>query len=395
MAHRACDVGRRFWLEMALASGVAMALGTRSSRAAPGASGRAPAPPPVAAPTPSPRGGASGAGPALRLALNENPFGPSPLALQALSGALTGLSRYTGIEAEQLVATIAARERVAVEQVILGDVLEPLGRHLARQGAPGGEIVYSSPGYTALVDAARLEGAVGAPVPLNERMENDLPALLARLGARTRALFLVNPHNPSGTVSSRQDFHAFVARAANVAPVIVDEAYIEYASDHAESSVVRHARPDGRVIVFRTFTKFYGLAALPLGYAIVPLDIGRSLREQGLGSARSQNRLAVVAARASLEDPVYAERVRRQVAEERARWFELLDALSLRRSQAAANFVFFHAGRPQPALAAAFAARGIDIGRAFAPLDDWARISIGLPEENARARRALREILSR
>ena len=394
MAHPVCDVGRRFWLEVALASGAALALGTRSSLAAPGAAGQASAQPVVAGPAPSPGVGASAA-PALRLALNENPFGPSPLALQALSGALTGLSRYTGSEADQLVTAIAARERVAVEQVILGDVLEALGRHLARQGGPGGELVYSSPGYTALVDAARLEGAVGAPVPLNERLENDLPALLARLGARTRALFLVNPHNPSGTVTSRQDFHGFVARAASVAPVIVDEAYIEYASDHAERSVVRQARPDGRVIVFRTFTKFYGLAALPLGYAIAPLDIVRSLREQGLGSARSQNRLAVVAARASLEDPAYSERVRRQVAEERARWFELLDALSLRRSQAAANFVFFHAGRPQPVLAAAFAERGIDIGRAFPPLDDWARISIGLPEENARARRALREILSR
>lgn len=367
MARDVCDVGRRFWLGAALASGAALVLGTRSSRAV---------------------------APALRLALNENPFGPSPLALQAIREALTGLSRYTGAEAERLVAAIAARERVAVEQVILGDVLEALGRHLARRGGPGGELVYSSPGYTALVDAARLEGAVGVPVPLDARLDNDLPALLGRLGSRTRALFLVNPHNPSGTTSPRRAFHELVERAARVAPVIVDEAYIEYTADHAERSVVRQAKPDGRVIVFRTFTKFYGLAALPLGYAIAPLDIASVLREQGLGAARSQNRLAVVAARASLEDPAYAERVRRQVAEERERWFELLDSLALRRSQAAANFVFFHTGRPQPIVAAAFAERGIDIGRAFPPLDDWARISIGLPEENARARRALREILS-
>jgi len=244
------------------------------------------------------------------------------------------------------------------------------------------------------VDAAQLDGGVGAPVPLDARLENDLPALRARLGARTRAVFLVNPHNPSGTTSRAADFHVFVEFAARVAPVIVDEAYIEYTADHQERSVVRHARPDGRVIVFRTFTKFYGLAALPLGYAIAPPDVARSLREQGLGASRSQNRLAVVAARASLEDAAYADRARRQVAEERARWFELLDGLSVKRSDAVANFVFVRAGRPQASLAAAFAERGIDIGRAFPPLDDWARISIGLPEENARARRALREIMS-
>jgi histidinol-phosphate aminotransferase len=276
------------------------------------------------------------------------------------------------------------------------EVLEALGHHLARQGGPGGEIVYSNPGYTALVEAAQAYGGVGAPVPLDAQLGNDLPALRARIGPRTRAVFLVNPHNPSGTLNEAAALHEFVAQAARHVAVVVDEAYLELAPDFAERSLARQVAPGGRVIVFRTFTKFFGLAALPLGYAILPIELAGTLRQQGLGAARAQSRLAVVvAARASLSDTTYQERVRRAVGSERERWFEVLDSLGLRRTRAAGNFVFFRSGRPHAKVASALAERGIDIGRAFPPLDDWARISIGLPEENARAQQALRQIFAR
>jgi histidinol-phosphate aminotransferase len=354
-----------------LAAGASVALAARAASAAPTASG---------AP--------------IRLGLNENPFGPSPLALRAIKDHLWGLSRYTSTEADDLVRDIAAREQVLPEQVLLGEVLEALGEHLARNGGPGGEFIYSTPGYTALVDAAQPDAGVGVPVALDASLGNDLAGLGARASGRTRALFLVNPHNPSGTVNDAAALHEFVARAAEVTTVIVDEAYLEYTPDFASRTIARQVQPGGRVIVFRTFTKFYGLAALPLHFAILPVDIAAALRKQGLGAARSQNRLAVVAARASLKDQAYAERVRRLVADERARWLALFGELGLRHSKAAASFVFFEARRPQAQLAAAFLEQGIDIGRAFPPLDDWARISIGLPEENARARATLRKLLS-
>ena len=335
------------------------------------------------------------AAPAIRLGLNENPFGPSPLAIQAIQSHLARLSSYTTAEADELVAAIAAREGVKPEQVVLGEVLEALGHLLAQRGGPGGEVLYSSPGYTALVDAAQSERGVGVGVPLDAQLENDLEGLRKRAGARARAIFLVNPHNPSGTVSDPAALHAFVRAAARTATVIVDEAYLEFTPDSAARTVAPLVHPDGRVVVFRTFTKFYGLAALPLGYALLPLALAAALRELGLGAPRSLNRLALVAARASLEDVGYAERVRRAVALERARWFEVLDALSVRYSRAVGNFVFFEARQPQARLAAGFLARGIDIGRAFPPLDGWTRISIGLPEENTRAQSVLRELLAR
>jgi histidinol-phosphate aminotransferase len=341
------------------------------------------------------RPGLAHAAPVIRLGLNENPFGPSPLAIQAIQSHLARLSSYTAGEADDLVAAIAAREGVKPEQVVLGEVLEALGHLLAQRGGAGGEFLYSNPGYTALIDAAQSERGLGVGVPLDAQLENDLVGLRKRAGVRTRAIFLVNPHNPSGTVSDPAALHAFVQAAARTATVIVDEAYLEFTSDFATRTVAPLVRPDGRVVVFRTFTKFYGLAALPLGYALLPLDLAAALRKLGLGAPRSLNRLALVAARASLEDGGYAERVRRAVALERARWFEVLDALSIRYCRAVGNFVFFEARQPQARLAAGFLERGIDIGRAFPPLDGWTRISIGLPEENARAQSILRELLGR
>jgi histidinol-phosphate aminotransferase len=380
----ATRTGRRRWLETILSSGAALALeGTAlaAPRLGPASSTGSLAAPAAAAPS-------------IHLALNENPFGPSPLALDAIRRELPKLARYTGAEAGELAREIAVREGVLPEQVVLGDVLEALGNQLSSHGA-GGEFVYSDPGYTALVDAARGTGGVGVPVPLDSRFENDLPALRARLNARTRALFIVNPHNPSGTVSDAGALHQLVEEASRATTVIVDEAYLEYAPDFPSRTLARQARPDGRVVIFRTFTKFYGLAGLPLSFAILPVELAAQLRKRGLGAPRSLDRLAVAAARASLRDTRYPERVRKAVDTERQRWSGVLDRLRLRHSAAAASFIFFDAGRPQPELAAAFAAQGIEIGRAFPPLDTWARVSIGLPEENARAQRVLEKLVAR
>ena len=136
-----------------------------------------------------------------RLSLNENPYGPSPAAVAAIQREFGNLCRYTGVEYDALVSAIAAREAIPPEQIILGEILEPLGTHLSLQGGVGGEFIYSDPGYTALIDSAVAVGGRAVGVPLGAQMENDLPAILAKVNERTRAVFLVNPHNPTGIVS--------------------------------------------------------------------------------------------------------------------------------------------------------------------------------------------------
>jgi histidinol-phosphate aminotransferase len=126
------------------------------------------------------------------------------------------------------------------------------------------------------------------------------------------------------------------------------------------------------------------LAALPFGYAIAPRRLADALRVSGLGNPRSLNRLAVRAASVSLGDTAHLARVRTRVKLERTRYHELFSRLGLRFSDARASFVFFESKRPQAELAARLAAEAIEIGRAFPPLLNWTRISIGLPDENLR-----------
>lgn len=338
--------------------------------------------------------GATASEPA-RLSLNENPFGPSRLAIEAIQADLGLLSRYTDTEAERLTALIAEREQVPPEQIVLGELLVPLGLYLGLQGGPGGEFVYSVPGYPALVDAAASVGGAVVGIPLDSGMANDLPAIAASVNARTRAVFLVNPHNPSGTVSDTRAFKTLLRQISRQTLVVVDEAYLEFSDDFAGRTAVDLTREGENVLVFRTFAKAYGLAGFQIGYAVAPRTLADLLRSKGLGSPRSLDRLAVAAAAASLLDTGYLDRIHAAVALERDKWNEFFRAHRIEHTPSQGNFVYFDARRPSAEVAAVLRERGVVVGRAFRPYDTWVRISIGLPEENARARTALLDALPR
>lgn len=317
----------------------------------------------------------------IRLSLNENAFGPSPAVARAIKGNLSTLHRYVDqSEVDALGRQIAALEGVHPEQVVIGEVLETLGLYLARQRSGGGGIVYSSPGYTALIDSAAPLGGKGVPVPLDGKLENDLPALSTAIDAGTLAVSLVNPHNPSGTVSDSAALDRFILDAAKRTLVVVDEAYLEY-DDLPARSAVRHVRAGANVLVFRTLAKIYGLAGLSIGYAIAPAALAKGLHEAGIGAPHSLSRLALVAASAALSDQRHVRAVHDAVARERARLHHQLDQLGWRRTDSRADFIFFKPPSA-PVLRQAFERADIAIARPFPPLDDWIRVTIGTPSEN-------------
>ena len=371
------DPQRRHWLRAGLTSAAVAAL-------APVAGSAAAAAPSAAADT---------APDLLRLDLNESSYGPSPRVGPAVQRALVDAPRYvSAAQLQALQVQIATLEGVAPEQVIVGEVLEALGQHLALSQGAGG-FIYSVPGYGALVDAARPVGGRAVEVPLNARLENDLPALLAAIAADTRALFVVNPHNPSGTLSPGADFDRFVTAAQARTLVIVDEAYLDYREDAAALSAVRLLRQGQNVVVFRTLGKIHALAGLQVGYALAPTALAAALHQRGVGGAHAQNQLSLAAASAALADTAHVAQVRRSVALERQRWQQVLTGLGLRSTEAAGNFVFVDTGRPHAAIAAGLLQQGVRIARVFAPYDSWVRITIGTPAENRRAQQALRHVL--
>jgi len=343
----------------------------------------------VSKPTPS-----SKTEPLIRLSLNENPYGPSPNVAQALQLEFGRLSRYADAPlARQLTEQIAEYEHIPVEQVVLGEILDLLGLFLGSSGGPGGEFLYSTPGYLALIDAAARVGGVGVAVPLNAQYQNDLITLKSKVNPKTRAIYLVNPHNPTGTTNDDEAFKSFLRETSRSAVVVVDEAYLEYTSDFDTRSAASLVREGANVVVFRTFDKIHGLAGMPIGYVLAPRSLADALRKQGAGDAEGLGRLNLVAASAALADPAQVVSTREAVAKERSLWLSVLRELNLPHTDSRANFVFFDAGRPQPTVAAAMREQGVDIGRAHPPYSNWARITIGLPSENLRAQNALRSSL--
>ena len=163
----------------------------------------------VSKPTPS-----SKAEPLVRLSLNENPYGPSPKVAQAVQLELGRLSRYADEPlARQLAEQIAEHEQIPVEQVVLGEILDLLGSFLSSSGGPGGEFLYSTPGYLALIDAAALVGGIGVSVPLNAQYQNDLVALKSKVNAKTRAIYLINPHTLPELLTMTRRLRASFAKA--------------------------------------------------------------------------------------------------------------------------------------------------------------------------------------
>jgi len=326
---------------------------------------------------------------AQQLSLNENPYPPAAGVRSAIDKEVANIARYPGPDANELVAAIAQKEGVKESQIITGEILGQLGVYL---GLKGGEFIYSVPGYPVFTDAAASVGGKVIEVPLNERKENDLRKISEQINNHTTAIFLVNPHNPSGTVSDKKAFHDFLHTASKQAIILVDEAYLEYTDDFAGRTAVNNIKEGDNVIVFRTFAKAYGMAGLSIGYCVAAPAIAGFLREKGLGNVHDLNRLSVVAAKAALADKNYVGNINRTVHIEREKWNRLLDSLHLEHTSSQANFVYFNTGKPYEQVTAAYKAQGIQIARLFPPYHTWIRITIGLPAENKKAQDVLRKL---
>jgi histidinol-phosphate aminotransferase len=370
-------LNRRQWLKAAGATVAAAAL-TSPSRAFAQAPATAPRRPLVA--------------PGLvRLNYNENPFGPAASAKAAMRAAADAAFRYADAEERELLELIAAREGCRPEQVVLGagsgEILDVAGFHF---GLEQGEIVAANPSYMALLNAADRVGGKAVRVPLNARFEHDLPAMAAAVSARTSLVYLVNPNNPTGTVCDPEELKAFVRAQAERTTVFVDEAYLELTDNFAARTCAPLAVEGRNVVVARTFSKIFGLAGMRLGYAVMPEKLAVSLRARMTGSLSI---VTIAGASASLRDAAYVADTRARIAAGRDALVAAVRALGRRYAEPHGNFVFFQTGLPATEFIARMRAEGIEVGRPFPPLLDWARISIGLPEEMAACHRALRKVL--
>jgi histidinol-phosphate aminotransferase len=313
------------------------------------------------------------------LCWNENPYGPSPAARAAASQAIAASCRYPDDELEPLVKTLATREGVSTDSIVTGtgsgELLRALGMLAARDG---GEIVAAQPTYLELTHYAEGCGAQIRFVPVDSRLRHDLSAMHAAVSPRTRAVYVCNPNNPTGTTLPAADIRAFAAALPASVTTIVDEAYMDFAVGTDVGSVADLTHGERRVVVLRTFSKIHGMAGIRCGYAIARVDVAKELAAARM---TTPNVFAVRAARASLGDQAFLADCRRRILASRLRITTELTRLKLRYAEPQGNFVFFDTGMPLERFTELMRARNILVGRRFAPYDNWCRITIGTEPE--------------
>ncbi len=337
--------------------------------------GAAPAPAPAAPSVPQ---GAPGEQPIV-LCWNENPYGPSPAARAVLSRTIPHSCRYPNEENGQLIYALAEHERMPADHIVLGTGSGELLRALGLlNGRNGGEIIAAQPTYSELTDYARQSGATLKFVPVDKALKHDLTAMRAAVSAHTRAVYICNPNNPTGTALQAEAIEAFVNSLPDGVTTIVDEAYMDFADLQGVQTVSGLVTKGKRVVVLRTFSKIHGMAGIRIGYGLARPDI---INDISAVAMTSPNIFAVRAARVSLGDHGFLIDTRRRIIGSRQRITRELTGLGLAYAEPQGNFVFFNTGKPLGRFTELMQARNILVGRPFPPYDTWCRITIGTEPE--------------
>lgn len=204
-----------------------------------------------------------------KLNANENPYGPSPKVIKAISDSVSLGNRYGHGEAKILIDMIAEKEGVTPDHIMMGpgssDLLEKTAFVQFRNG---GNIVSADPAYMSIMRTAQSLGATWKPTPLTLDYQHDLDAMAKEVDSDTKLVYVCNPNNPTGSITDPAKLKAFCAKTSEKVPVFVDEAYLEFLDDPEANSVVGLVAEGKDVIVARTFSKIHGMAGLRIGYMV-------------------------------------------------------------------------------------------------------------------------------
>lgn len=329
----------------------------------------------------------------INLAANENPFGPSPRALQALQEAAQGIARYPEMWNSSLRQTLANYYGLDESQFIFGNGTDQVLKMVAESYLePGQEIVCPDPTFSQYKHNALLMGATVQEIPLDAGGAHQLDRMRAAIGPRTQLVYLCSPNNPTGTIIPFKELASFVASVPAHVMVVIDEAYGEYVTNPAWQSAVQLLKEGHEILVLRTFSKIYGLAGLRIGYGIGSAE--RIAEIMRVREPFSVNRLAEVAAVAAVADQAYVDWVRQQTTEGKTTLERGLQALGLQFYPSSANFLLVQWPGSSVEVCNQLAERGILI-RDGAPfgLGGAIRITVGRAEENRALLDALGQIL--
>jgi histidinol-phosphate aminotransferase len=331
------------------------------------------------APTPQP-GSATAAEPIL-LYRNENPYGLSEKVLAVLRESAASGNRYPRTEYDALLDRLSALHKVKREQIILGcgsgEILCMAAMAFLK---PGKKLVEAAPTFPALGKLAQTAGIEVADVPLNKLYEHDLPAMLDRANSSAGLVYIVNPNNPTGSLTPRKDIDAFLAKLPANVPVLIDEAYHHFAvPGGAYESFLDRPINDPRLIVARTFSKIYGLAGMRIGYGVATPEMIKRISAGFPGWSVSV--LSARAASAALDDVDFVRLGFKRNSDDRQEFMRQASTRGLRPIESQANFVMFNPLRPPELVIEHLRNHNILIGPKYPALANYIRVSLGTPPE--------------
>jgi histidinol-phosphate aminotransferase len=336
----------------------------------------------------------------IKMASNENPWGPSPKAVAAMQAVLNDCNFYPDNDASDLRDALAKRHGVHPDQVVLTAGSTSLLGIVARTLlSPGLNAVTSERSFIVYPIATQAAGGQLIQVPMR-RDSFDLEAVAAAVDGNTRIIYLSNPNNPTGTVVAASDLDRFLDKLPEHVIVILDEAYYDFAQHFATrrgldySHALQYVNQGRKVVVLRTFSKAHGLAGVRVGYGIGPAQLMSYFAR--MRTTFSVSAPAQAAATAALEDETHVRKALVNNAEEAERLTESFQELGYDVMPTWANFLYCELGEDAAAVAQRLQTEGVIIR----PLGPWGaptaiRITIGTPEQNGTFLKAFKKVMER
>jgi histidinol-phosphate aminotransferase len=315
----------------------------------------------------------------IRAHFNENPYGPSRVAIQSIVESIDLANLYAD-DPTDIVNLLSELNNVAPENVMVGsgssEVLNVAG---LLAGMAGGSVICADPTYQALVRYAENVGATIIRVPVKEDLGTDIEAIKRAIRRDTKLVYLANPNNPVPSIIEKNALREFVLEVAEKRIVYVDEAYHEFVDDPDYASMMDLiAKGQKNLIVSRTASKIHGLAGLRIGFGFAHPDLATQMTQRRTGRL---NIIGLKAAHASYQDTEFQDFTVRKTRESLAIVEGMCEELGIRHVKSRANFTFIETGVENDIVQARMMEHGIMTGRAFPPYTRWARISMAKPDE--------------
>jgi histidinol-phosphate aminotransferase len=326
----------------------------------------------------------------VRLSANENPYGPSPKALKAMSDSFPLACRYPDEHNNVLIDKLAKLNGVDRHQILLGDGSSEILKLCAETftGKQGSSLVAADPTFEAILEQAKTNGAEVIKVPLTSTYAHDLPRMLS--SAKGGLIYVCNPNNPTASITPKNELRDFIAKTPPETMVLVDEAYFHFADSPDYESMIPLVRDYPNLLVARTFSKIYGMAGLRCGYCVAQKQTIDRMRARQMWD--SVNIMALAAASASLDDPDQVPTGQRLNNEAKTFTVGELEKLGYKTIPSQANFIMFDCKRPVVSLIQAMKEQNVHVGRLFPALPNHMRVTIGKKNEMERFVGALKQV---